>query len=433
MPNGDHSRLPLRVRVTSHPSRIFVRELKYFRDRAEGLVAVVADGLPNAIQQVRRWHPSYPDASDDAIQRAPFAITDAQLVYARQHGFESWTALAKYLLALPAHAETEPFLTLFEAARRGDWSRAAAVLRAQPDVAQAFGTNGNTLVNLAASLLPCPTNAELEAGRSRVDRLDAMRLLLDAGGSAEAANDRGWTPLHQAAYRNDPEMAALLLERGASPHAIAHGSGGTPLAVGLFWGHRHVTSTLVASAIVPGNLRIAAGIGRADLVHTCFAANGSLTESALADRGFYRPHSGFPSWRPSSDRQEVINEALVWAAKSDRVEVMGALLTHGADVDGEPYRGTALSWAAANDRINALTWLLDHGADINNRTTFGGLTHGNGLTALHLAAQANKVAAVHFLLARGADPTITDGIYHSTARGWAEHEGSRDVLALLPA
>jgi ankyrin repeat protein len=418
--------------MTSHPSRIFVRELAYFNDRAQGLMAVVVDELPNALAQVRRWHPSYQNATDEAIARAPFSIEDARLVYARQHGFESWAALAKYLVALRASEKVEPFLTIFEAAHRGDWSRAASVLRAQPDVAHAFGTNGNTLANLAASLLACPTRAELAAGRSSAERLDPMRLLLDAGASASAANDRGWTPLHQAAYRNDPEMAALLLERGAIPHAVAHGSGGTPLAVALFWGHRHVAGTLVASAIVPDNLRIAAGIGGSDLVQACFAADGSLTATASTDRGFYRPHSGFPPWHPSKDRQEVLNEALVWAAKSDRVGVMDMLLTHGADVDGEPYRGTALSWAAANDRIDALTWLLDHGADINKRTTFGGLTHGRAVTALHLAAQANHVAAVQLLLTRGADPSITDGIYHGTPRGWAEHEGSRDVLALLP-
>ncbi|MBC7842014.1 MAG: ankyrin repeat domain-containing protein [Gemmatimonadaceae bacterium] len=417
--------------MPSHPSRIFVRELSYFRDRAEGLVAVVADGLSNALDQVRQWHPAYHDASDAAIRQSTFTAQDAQLVYARQHGFDSWSAFATYLRKLPAMAEHEPFLTVFEAGRRGEWARVGAVLHAHPDVVHASGTNGNTLVNLAASLLPCPTPRELETGDVRADRLDAMRLLLDAGASAIAANDRGWTPLHQAAYRNDPEMAALLLERGASPYAIAHGSGGTPLAVALFWGHRQVATSLAAAAIVPANLRIAAGIGRPDLVEACFHTDGTLTDSAMAGRDFYRPHSGFPSWRPTHDRQEILDEALVWAAKSDRVEVMDALLTHGAMIDGEPYRGTALVWAAANDRVTALEWLLDHGADVNKRTTFGGLSHGNRVTALHLAAQGNKVAAVRCLLARGADRTITDATYGGTPRGWAEHEGAKEAVAVL--
>ncbi len=417
--------------MPSHPSRIFVRDLSYFRERANGLVAVVADGLPNALEQVRRWHPAHQDASDAAIQQARFTIEDAQLVYARQHGYDSWAALARYLRTLSATADDEPLLAVFEAAQRGDWARAADVLHAQPDVVHAYGTNGNTLVNLAASLLPCPTGAELDSGVVRADRLDAMRQLLDAGASAVAANDRGWTPLHQAAYRNDPPMAALLLERGASPHATAHGSGGTPLAVALFWGHQQVVIPLVAAAIVPDNLRMAAGIGRLDLVHACFTSDGALTEAAMADRDFYRPHSGFPPWHPTPDRQQILDEALVWAAKSDRVNVMDSLRMRGAAIDGEPYRGTALIWAAANDRVNSLEWLLDRGADVNKRTTFGGLTHGNRVTALHLAAQGNKVAAVKCLLGRGADRTLTDATYGGTPRGWAEHAGAREALALL--
>ena len=403
----------------------------YFQERAEGLVAVVADGLSNALEQVRTWHPAHHDTSDDIIKLSQFAIEDAQVVYARQHGFESWNVFADYLRDLPATPVREPFLTVFEAAKRNNWQAAMATLSAHPDVVRAFGTNGNTLLNLAASLLACPTPAALQSGHSRDDRLAPMRLLLGAGADASATNDRGWTPLHQAAYRNDPEMVTLLLEAGASPYAVAPGSGGTPLAVAAFWGHRESMTTLAAVAIAPMNLRIAASIGRPELVQQSFAVDGSLTDTTKAERGFYRPHSGFPTWRPTNDTQEIVDEALVWAAKSDRTEVMPTLLANGANINGDPYRGTALIWAAANNRINALHWLLDHGADINQRATFGGLSHGNGVTALHLAAQSNHVEAVRVLLARGADVTITDLNYNSTPRGWAEHEGSHDTLAVL--
>ena len=418
--------------MPSHPSRIFVRDLSYFNDRAEGLVAAVADGLPNAIEQVRQWHPRFQGPGTDAMLQASFSLDDARLVYALQHQFTRWTALADYLRELPLHAELEPFLMMFEAAQSGDWPQATAVLRAHPDLAGAYGTNGNTLLNLAASLLACPPRTAPHKRHAGADRLDAMRLLLTAGADAGAVNDRGWSPLHQAAYRNDPEMAALLVEAGASPHVVAHGSGGTPLAVALFWGHREVAETLAQLAIVPANLRIAAGLGRDDLVQACFTENGDLTDAAITNRGFYRPHSGFPAWRPSNNRQEILDEALISAAKSDRTEVMTTLIARGANIDGEPYRGTALIWAASNNRIKAMEWLLDRGAAVNGRTGFGGPDHGNNVTALHLAAQSNHVEAVRLLLARGADPTLTDALYQSTPRGWAEHQGSREVLGFLP-
>jgi ankyrin repeat protein len=190
---------------------------------------------------------------------------------------------------------------------------------------------------------------------------------------------------------------------------MPHGAGGTPLAVTLFWGHRETADVLAGAAVVPRNLRVAAGLGRLDLVRACFA-DRRLTPEACAARGFYRPHSGFPRWQPSEDPQEVLDEALVWAARAGRVEVMPFLVERGARVDVDPYRGVPLLWAAATGRLEAARWLLDHGADVNQRATFRGPTHGEGVTALHLEAQDNRLALAEFLVERGADPTIEDAI-----------------------
>ena len=52
----------------------------------------------------------------------------------------------------------------------------------------------------------------------------------------------------------------------------------------------------------------------ADLV----APDGTLAPAAGAHRGFYRPHGGFPFWKPADDPQEVLDEALSWAARANR-------------------------------------------------------------------------------------------------------------------
>jgi hypothetical protein len=49
-------------------------------------------------------------------------------------------------------------------------------------------------------------------------------------------------------------------------HVEAHGEGGAPLAVALFWGHREVSDVLAAAGVMPQNLRVAAELGRTDLV-----------------------------------------------------------------------------------------------------------------------------------------------------------------------
>jgi len=277
--------------VAARRTRPFVRDISYYDDRAHGLLAVVPDGVPYAVDQVRMWHPRFGAASDDEIRSAALTIEDGRLVYARQHGFATWQALSDYLAGLDAAGARDPFMEVFEAGKARDWQRVRALLRRH--------------------------------------------------------NDRGWTPLHQAAYRNDPAMAALLLEAGARPGAEAHGAGGTPLAVALFWGHREVAETLVPAGIVPRNLRVAAGLGRVDLAAECFDGDGRLTPEARAGRGFYRPHSGFPFWRPSDDEREVLDEALVWAAKSDRVEVMPLLIDRGADpaIRDALYDATPAGWA----------------------------------------------------------------------------------------
>ena len=418
--------------VAARRTRIFVREVSYFDDRAHGLLEVLPDGATSVIEQVRSWHPAYATASDEEIRTAPLTIDDARLIYAREHGFEQWTELIAHVERLAREPNAEPFLQVFEAGKSGDWARANTVLRAHPELVRARGTNGNTLLNLAASLSPCrDPNAPADAPHAGAHRLAAVQLLLAAGADPNQPNDRGWTPLHQAGYRNDPEMAALLLDAGASPTVSAHGEGGTPLTVAMFWGNREAAAVLARGGITPNNLRIAAALGRVDLVQQCFTADGLLTNDAMAARAFYRPHSGFPSWRPSDDPQEVLDEALVWAAKSDSVSVMPLLLEHGARVNADPYRGTPLIWAADAGRLNAARWLLDHGAEVNLCATFGGPGHGLGVTALHLAAQSNQAAMVELLLERGADPSIEDALYRATPLGWARHSNAREAEAVL--
>lgn len=415
--------------VTARRTYPLERDLSYYDDRARGLLTVLADGAPSTLEQVRQWHPRFADADEESLRHAAaegrFTLADARLVYAREHGFPSWAALASHLDRLKTGKVTEPFVELLEAGKRADWKRVTAILGLRPELVRARGTNGNTLLGLACGILPCPGDrvsgpvAALLAG----DRLGPVRFLLAARADPNQPNDRGWTPLHQAGYRNDPDMATLLLEAGARADLEAHGAGGTPLAAALFWGHREAADRLAEVGIVPRNLRVAAGLGRSDLVLECFDAAGRLVPEARVGRGFYRPHSGFPAWRPSDDPQEVLDEALVWAAKSGRLEAMALLLARGARIDADPYRGTPLLWAASRGRTDAVSWVLEHGADVNQRATFGGPGHGQGVTALHLAAQNGDSAMIELLVSRGADRTVRDELYHGTPAGWAEHSG----------
>ena len=406
-------------------TRLFVADVAWITDRVHGLVRTRNSAGPAALEQIREWHPRFADRSDEEIRQAPFTEDDARLIYAREHGFETWDDLISRVTLLassPDAAATEPFMAAFAALKSGNIAAFQALLRANPRLAGERGTNGNTLLNLAVSFAGRP---DWSGGMS------AIETLLAAGADVNDANDRGSTPLHQAAYSNQPEIAGLLLANGAALDAEAHGAGGTPLIFALFWGHREVADLLARHSSAPGNLRAAAGLGDSNLLETCFSGERSLTLEACAARGFYRPHSGFPDWQPANDPQEVLDEALVWACKSDRVTVLDRLLRAGARLDADPYRGTPLIWAAAHNHTEAAAWLINHGADVNQKATFGGLTHGQGITALHLAAQNGHVAMAKLLVGRGADRSIQDDLYHSTPEGGAQHFGQIEVRDYL--
>src|SRR6185312_64122 len=177
----------------------------------------------------------------------------------------------------------------------------------------------------------------------------------------------------------------------------------------------------------PGNLRVAAGLGDVELIRVLVGTPG-----AGAHRDFYRPHGGFPVWQPADDAQEVLDEALVWAAKSGRVDAIRLLVELGARVDSDPYRGTALAWAAVNGRVDAVRALVELGADPDQRGTFGGPSHGQGVTAIHLAAQSGQREAVVTLLELGADPLLVDELHGGKALGWARVGGHPELADVLP-
>lgn len=401
-------------RISGAPQlqRVFETDIQYFEGRAEGLMRTLQDALPSSLRQVRQFHPAFANASDEEIRRAALSLDDARLILAREHGFNSWRALQNHVRDLTSGKTTEPFLTAFHALKSGDMVAFAAVLKRDPSLPNALGTNGNNLLGLAGSFR----------------RPEATRMLIAAGADVNLGNRYGWTALHQAAYSNLPEFADMLLAAGASTQICARGEGGTPLMQALFWGHAAMADKLAAHGISHLNLRVAAGLGRLDLLESFFEGDGRLKPEAGAYREYYRPHGGFPNWTAREDRQEILDEAFVYAAKNGRVPALEFLLARGAQIDGEPYNGRALHWAVSSGQRAVVDWLLDHGADLEGKCRFGGVI---GVTPLHIAAWGGKADMARLLVERGADVNARDDQYFATPLGWADFNGqtkARDFL-----
>jgi ankyrin repeat protein len=334
------------------------------------------------------------------------SVADARRDLAARHGYPSWQALRRHVESMRSGAEPPtPFVLAYRAIEANDLEAVVELVNRFPDLVVQRGTNGNDLFGMA--------------GDSAI-----TSFLIERGADVNRGNDYGWTKLHQAGYGNDCDLAKLLLAAGARTDLFARGDGGTPLIAALFWGHREVAELLGRD---PGNLRVAAGLGDVGMIRDLVGA-----PAAGAHRGFYRPHGGFPVWQPSDDPQEVLDEALVWAAKAGRSEAIRALVELGADVDSDPYRGTPLTWAAVNGHVESVRTLVELGADPDRRGTFGGPSHGQGVTAIHLAAQAGRREAVVALLDLGADPLILDELHGGSALGWARFGGHGELADVLP-
>ena len=378
----------------------FRDDLDYYEGRAWGLLASAEDGTAGAVAAFERWG-------------APMTAAGARAVIAREHGVSSWSELGRHLSS--RRESDQPFIRSYRAVEARDVARLRQELERSPELVNARGTNDNDLLGMAAATCD--------------ERLVAV--LLEHGADPGRANVHGWTPLHQAAYSGLPHLARMLLSAGAPVDLSARGEGGTPLVIALFWGNRVTADLLAERGVLPPNLRAAAGLGLTGLIEELVSPDGALAPPAGAWRAYYRPHSGFPAWRPSDDPQEILDEALSWAARNDRLDALERLVSRGARVDADVYRGTALAWASSCGNATAVRRLLALGADPNARTTFGGPDHGEAATALHLAAESNRLDVIRELLKAGADPTIRDARHDHTPAGWAEYGGqaaARDLL-----
>jgi ankyrin repeat protein len=129
-------------------------------------------------------------------------------------------------------------LDVFEAASLGDEGRLVRLLDEEPALASSYSADGFTALHFAAFFghpgsvaLLLARGAEVDAfGRGWMTgtalhsavsraRVDAVRLLVEAGANPDARQSSGWTPLHAAAMNGDVATAELLLAAGADPAA----------------------------------------------------------------------------------------------------------------------------------------------------------------------------------------------------------------------
>ena len=320
-------------------------------------------------------------------------------------------------------------IDLFDAMLVLDLTRVADVLTSRPELASQRFDGVDPLIAACTIVTDDLAIPPSDAGPTSHAIVDS---LIEAGADPSVTAKNGWTPLHVAGFSGNNNLANQLLNAGADVTATVRGvPGSTPLSFALFYAHRSTARLLAGMLPCPDDLRSAAGLDDIVGVERWLAPDGSLREGGDAGMPFTAPIAAFPPRSGPITPQLTVDESLTWASRNGSVKAMEVLLDRGADVNANPYRGTALLWAIYSDQADAARWLIENGADVDLRHDYGGVDHGKGATALHLAAQYGAEECVEILLDAGADPTIRDDAHHATPAEWAVAGDQPDLAARL--
>jgi cytohesin len=333
-------------------------------------------------------------------------------------------------------------------------------------------TRGNT--NLARFLLGAGAKQDVFVASILGDTNRVLDLLRTNPKLVHARDERGWTPLHWAAFQNQLPVAALLLTNGANVNVRTSYSGSiqtgdgfdAPLHFAVMEGHDQMVELLLGNGAdinargENGETPLYVAIG-----HYC-----TNTAKLLLNRGAALNATTTPG-----------DSALCEAARTGNRKMAELLITNGADVNpgcplfsalrhGDPAvaelliahganvkgtrRGDTLLRAALRGNHKDLASLISNaGAEPDFFSTCAlGSTNDitaflksdpkwlheadtNRWTGLHYAANAGNGPAVDFLVSRGAaveNPQRWPGDHnHDSALNLAVANGFADIVELL--
>jgi ankyrin repeat protein len=425
----------------SLPSR---PSLEQYKKQAKELLKSWKANDPQALQRIRQHHPRAAKLS------AGFVLADAQLVIAREHGFESWPDFAKHLSVLTR--ETFPD-AVWKAAEQaliaGDDSTLERLLRDNELLFReqhppAYGPEPGRLAPHysgadARSIIAsnhhfdtwarfCEYNESLKDKDSLVARFEAavdaivdgnvsrLRRLLRATPDlirARSTRRHHSTLLHyigangvedfrQKTPKKLLKITEILLDAGADPDAVADMYGGGCTTIGLVATSVHPYLAGLQNALMQILLDRGARIDQSHAGGNQQSAVISCLANGRGEAAVYLAERGAPL-------------DLVGAAGVGRLDVVRSFF----DDDGAPKEGvtrkqmeSGLIYACGWGRYDVVEYLLRIGVD-------PGAMNDQQETGLHWAAVGGEVAVVKLLVEKGAPVEARDRRFVNTPLAWA--------------
>jgi ankyrin repeat protein len=375
--------------------------LQQLRNQAKDLLRALQAGEPDAIRRIGESHPRFSDSSQAEIAAAEIVLADAQLVIARELGFDSWPRLKKHFESLSQRATSMHQLVT------GDNVQAMqeAVAQDPESVDQPNESGLPPLYTAALFRNRQAINFLLEHG-AIVDifacaylgrATDAESLLERNPDLARATTPNGMTALHYAARAGHFDVVDILLRHHSDVNALDY---------------RGTTALMEACHGGPWKFEPAEGIiqllldhnPQIDLFQAAATGQTSLIESILDQDS---------SVLDTPDGQG--KTALFHAAHNDRFAAVKLLVERGADVNRSDAVGTAaLHRTSGQCSDELIQYLIDHGADAH----------------LCCYVACGDEAGTRQALARNSD-AANEVLYEFNAVGYAIHSWQLGTLRIL--
>jgi ankyrin repeat protein len=378
----------------SLPRRPSLDQLKI---QASALRRAHRDGKKAAAARIAAHHPKSNGQSVTSILARRLTVAAAQLVIAREYGFESWARLKHHVDFSQRLAKFKPHPRFHEAVAAldaGDVEGLRRLLAADPSLVQArtnleppygYFSAATVLHHVAGN--PGP-NRDSSTPREPLPNnvVNIARVLLDAGADVNASTigPNGGTTmglvvtsLQASNLGVSGPLMQLLLDRGAKPFNLKDPAVLDPSLIN----HAPRAAEKLIELGANADVLAAAALGRMVLLRACFDDRGRL-RSRPRRRG---------------------------TAMSERDAIGLALLL--AYVRGQP---------------RAVDFLLEKDGNWN----MIGVNNG---TALHRAAWDGDLPMIERLVAKGADVNNRDNPFLGTPIGWAHYNKQAETVRWMAA
>jgi ankyrin repeat protein len=435
--------------------------LEQLKKQAKFLLKEFQAANLDAMNRTREQHPRWRNSSEAPIANARFTLADAQLVIAKEYGFETWSKLKAHVIVqnvAPLHEAT--VRSIREAAGQGDLKRLNTLLEAHPELIDEPGGPGvRTALHQAVFGV----------------QADAVKLLLEHGAdpNVRCEGDNAY-PLHFAAEKKNFPIIRLLIEHGADP--VGEGDYHELGVIGwaTAWDYVNADREIVDYLMAHGarhNIFSAVAMGEVEVIRDLVARSPADLERRMdmVNRRRRPLHLAVVKKQPKAlmtllelgANMESLDEAgftaLDQAALNGETEMAQALLERGAKIrlpaavalqknrdiekllakDPDSLNpggrwGNLIVRASEHAAGEVIETLIRAGASVAVRDDPKTAVDSTwGYTPLHAAAFHGNLSAASVLLKHGADVRVRDEKYHGTPAGWANYAGHTEVRDLI--